>query len=101
VCGLQLWAMFTVPVPFIADFFIQKCLIFPAQKAVGVLYYSSNCVVREVTTIEGKAKQECHNAVRMIEKRYKLRGKVVVLAASACKLATYSSCEFEKYKQHP
>lgn len=67
-----------------ADFSSGSCLIFPAQKSGGQIDLHVNAMVREVTTNEeGKA-----TGVSYINKddrkEYKLRGKVIVLAASAC-----------------
>ena len=70
-----------------ADFSSGSCLIFPAQKNGGQVKLFVNCMVREVTTnAEGKA-----TGVSYINKEdrreYKLKGKVVILAASACSTA--------------
>ncbi|WP_299683946.1 GMC family oxidoreductase [uncultured Dokdonia sp.] len=70
-----------------ADFSSGSCLIFPAQKSGGKVRLYTNCVVREVTTNEeGKA-----TGVSYISKNdrreYKLKARVVVLAASACSSA--------------
>jgi len=70
-----------------ADFSAGSCLIFPAQKAGGQIDLFVNSMVREVTTgTDGKA-----NGVIYINKEdrleYALKGKVVVLAASACSSA--------------
>lgn len=70
-----------------ADFSSGSCLIFPAQKSGGKVRLFVNCVVREVTTNgEGKA-----TGVSYISKdnrtEYKLKARVVILAASACSSA--------------
>jgi choline dehydrogenase-like flavoprotein len=70
-----------------ADFSSGSCLIFPAQKSGGKVRLFVNCVVREVTTnAEGKA-----TGVSYISKddrtEYKLKARVVILAASACSSA--------------
>ena len=70
-----------------ADFSSGSCLIFPAQKRGGQIKLFVNCMVREVTTDqEGRA-----TGVSYINKEdrqeYKLKGKLVVLAASACSTA--------------
>ncbi|MCA6074749.1 GMC family oxidoreductase [Fulvivirga sedimenti] len=70
-----------------ADFSSGTCLIFPAQKAGGQIDLYVNSMVREVLTDnEGKA-----TGVSYVNKEdrqeYALRGKVVVLAASACSSA--------------
>ena len=69
-----------------ADFSSGSCLIFPAMKGGQVDLYN-DCMVRTVTTdSEGKA-----TGVSYINKKdrreYKLKGKVVVLGASACSSA--------------
>jgi choline dehydrogenase-like flavoprotein len=70
-----------------ADFSSGTCLIFPAQKAGGQIDLFVNSMVREVLTDnEGRA-----TGVSYINKEdrreYVLRGKIVVLAASACSSA--------------
>ena len=70
-----------------ADFSSGSCLIFPAQKSGGQIDLYLNAMVREVTTNkEGKA-----TGVSYINKddrkEYQIKGKVVVLAASACSTA--------------
>lgn len=70
-----------------ADFSAGTCLIFPAQKNGGKIDLFVNAMAREVTTdANGRA-----NGVSYINKEdrqeYKLKGKVVVLAASACSSA--------------
>ncbi|MCJ7468502.1 MAG: GMC family oxidoreductase [Maribacter sp.] len=82
-----------------ADFSAGSCLIFPAQKSGGKVKIFVNSVVREVTTNEeGKA-----TGVSYISKddrmEYKLKAKVVVLAASACSSARILLNS--KSKQHP
>lgn len=82
-----------------ADFSSGSCLIFPAQKSGGKVRLYVNCVVREVTTnTEGKA-----TGVSYISKddrtEYKLKGRVVILAASACSSARILLNS--KSKQHP
>lgn len=69
-----------------ADFSSGSCLVFPAQKSGRVDLYT-DCMVRTVTTDdEGRA-----TGVSYINKEdmqeYKLKGKVVVLGASACSSA--------------
>ncbi len=70
-----------------ADFSAGTCLIFPTQKAGKSLKVFTNAMVREViTNDEGKA-----TGVSYINKddrrEYSIRGKIVVLAASACSTA--------------
>ena len=82
-----------------ADFSSGSCLIFPAQKSGGQIDMFVNAMVRTVTTnLEGKA-----TGVSYIDKtdktEYKLKGKVVVLAASACSSARILLNS--KTKQHP
>ena len=82
-----------------ADFSSGSCLIFPAQKSGGQIDLYVNSMVRTVTTNEeGKA-----TGVSFIDKEdnteYKLKGKVVVLAASACSSARILLNS--KSKQHP
>ena len=82
-----------------ADFSSGSCLIFPAQKSGGQIDMFLNAMVRTVTTnSEGKA-----NGVSYIDKtenkEYKLKGKVVVLAASACSSARILLNS--KSQQHP
>ena len=82
-----------------ADFSSGSCLIFPAQKSGGQIDIFVNAMVRTVTTnLEGKA-----TGVSYIDKtdktEYKLKGKVVVLAASACSSARILLNS--KSRQHP
>jgi choline dehydrogenase-like flavoprotein len=81
------------------DFSSGSCLIFPAQKSGGQIDLYVNSMVRTVTTDnEGKA-----TGVSFIDKEenkeYKIKGKVVVLAASACSSARILLNS--KSKQHP
>lgn len=70
-----------------ADFSSGSCLIFPAQKSGGKIKLFVNSVVREVTTNEeGKATGVSYIS-KDDRKEYKLKGKIVVLAASACSSA--------------
>ncbi|MEM1321318.1 MAG: GMC family oxidoreductase [Bacteroidota bacterium] len=82
-----------------ADFSSGSCLIFPAQKAGGQIDLFTNCMVSKVTVdAEGKA-----TGVAYINKEdrrlYELKGKVVVLAASAC--STARILLNSKSSQHP
>lgn len=82
-----------------ADFSSGSCLIFPAQKNGGQIDLFMNCMARSVVTNdEGKA-----TAVSYINKEdrqeYQIRGKVIVLAASAC--STARILMNSKSKQHP
>jgi choline dehydrogenase-like flavoprotein len=70
-----------------ADFSAGTCLIFPTQRSGHTLKVFTNAMVREVlTNDQGKA-----TGVSYINKddrkEYSIRGKVVVLAASACSTA--------------
>jgi choline dehydrogenase-like flavoprotein len=70
-----------------ADFSAGSCLIFPAQKAGGQIDLYTDSMVRSVVMDgDGRAK-----GVSYIDKKdrreYEIRGKVVVLAASACSTA--------------
>lgn len=70
-----------------ADFSSGSCLIFPAQKAGGKIDLFVNCLARAVETdTEGKA-----TAISYVNKEdrqeYQIRGRVIVLAASACSTA--------------
>jgi choline dehydrogenase-like flavoprotein len=82
-----------------ADFSAGTCLIFPAQKSGGKIDLFVNSMVREVLTDkEGKA-----TGVSYINKEdrqeYELKGKIVVLAASACSSARILLNS--KSSQHP
>jgi choline dehydrogenase-like flavoprotein len=82
-----------------ADFSSGTCLIFPAQKSGGKIDLFVNAMVREViTNEEGKA-----TGVSYINKddrkEYQLKGKIVILAASACGSARILMNS--KSKQHP
>ncbi|MFT6795787.1 MAG: choline dehydrogenase-like flavoprotein [Maribacter sp.] len=82
-----------------ADFSAGSCLIFPAQKSVGQVKLFVNSMVREVTTNEeGKATGVSYIS-KEDRKEYKLKAKVVVLAASACSSARILLNS--KSKQHP
>ncbi|MGB2758709.1 MULTISPECIES: GMC family oxidoreductase [Maribacter] len=82
-----------------ADFSAGSCLIFPAQKSGGQVKLFVNSMVREVlTNEEGKATGVSY-INKEDRKEYTLRGKVVVLAASACSSARILLNS--KSKQHP
>lgn len=82
-----------------ADFSSGTCLIFPAQKSGGKIDLFVNAMVREVTTNdEGKATGVSYIS-KDDRKEYKLKGKIVVLAASACGSARILMNS--KSKQHP
>ena len=70
-----------------ADFSAGSCLIFPAIDSGGQIDLLVNCMAREVVTDDsGKA-----TAVSYVSKddrrEYQVKGKVIVLAASACETA--------------
>ena len=70
-----------------ADFSAGTCLIFPAQKNGGQIDLFVNAMVREVlTNEEGKATGVSY-INKEDRKEYVLKGKIVVLAASACSTA--------------
>lgn len=82
-----------------ADFSAGSCLIFPAQKNGGQIDLYTDCMVRSVTTdSSGKA-----TGVSYINKKdrqeYQLKGRVVVLGASAC--STARILLNSKSNQHP
>ncbi|MEZ4971060.1 MAG: GMC family oxidoreductase [Flavobacteriaceae bacterium] len=82
-----------------ADFSAGSCLIFPAQKNGGQIDLFVNAMVREVTTNEeGKATGVLY-INKEDRKEYGLKGKIVVLAASAC--STARILLNSKSKQHP
>lgn len=82
-----------------ADFSSGSCLIFPAQKNGGQIDMYLNCMVRTVTTNdEGKATGVSY-INKEDRKEYQLKGKVVVLGASAC--STARILLNSKTKQHP
>lgn len=82
-----------------ADFSSGSCLIFPAQKSGGKVKIYVDSMVREVTTNEeGKATGVSY-INKIDRKEYKLKAKIVVLAASAC--STARILLNSKTKQHP
>lgn len=82
-----------------ADFSAGSCLIFPAQKSRGQVDLFVNCVVREVTTNEEGRATGVSYINKEDRKEYTLKGRVVVLAASACSSARILLNS--KSKQHP
>ena len=82
-----------------ADFSSGSCLIFPAQKNGGQIDLFVNAMVREITTNEeGKATGVSY-INKEDRKEYKLKAKVVILAASACSSARILLNSTSK--QHP
>ena len=82
-----------------ADFSSGSCLIFPAQKNGGQVELFVNCMVREVTTDEEGRATGVSYINKEDRKEYKIKGKVMVLAASACSSARILLNS--KSKQHP
>lgn len=82
-----------------ADFSSGTCLIFPAQKNGGQIDLFVNAMVREVTTDEEGRATGVSYINKEDRKEYKLKGKVVVLAASACSSARILLNS--KSRQHP
>ncbi|MEA1787419.1 GMC family oxidoreductase [Arenibacter sp. GZD96] len=82
-----------------ADFSAGSCLIFPAQKSGGKVKLFVNSMVREVTTNEEGRATGVSYINKEDRKEYKLKAKVVVLAASACSSARILLNS--KSKQHP
>ncbi len=67
-----------------ADFSAGSCLVFPAQKSKGQVDLYVNAMVRQVSTGKDGKATGVHFINKEDRKEYHLRGKVVVLAASAC-----------------
>src|SRR6056300_359461 len=82
-----------------ADFSAGSCLIFPAQKNGGQIDMYVNAMVREVLTDEEGRATGVSYINKEDRKEYSLKGKVVVLAASACSSARILLNS--KSKQHP
>ena len=70
-----------------ADFSSSSCLVFPAQKSRGQVDLYVDSVVREVTTDEEGRATGVSYVSKDDRREYALRGRVVVLAASACSSA--------------
>jgi choline dehydrogenase-like flavoprotein len=70
-----------------ADFSSGSCLIFPAQKSGGQVDLYVNSMVKEVT-VDNNGKATGVNFINKDDRReYSIKGRVVVLAASACSTA--------------
>ena len=70
-----------------ADFSSGSCLIFPAQKSGGQVDLYVNSMVKEVT-VDDNGKATGVNYINKDDRReYSIKGRVVVLAASACSTA--------------
>ncbi len=67
-----------------ADFSSGSCLIFPAQKSGGKIDLYVNAMAREVVTNDEGLATGVSFVSKDDRKEYQLKGKVVVLAASAC-----------------
>jgi len=82
-----------------ADFSAGSCLIFPAQKSGGQVDLYVNSMVKEVT-VDENGKATGVNYVSKDDKReYSIKGRVVILAASAC--STARILLNSKSSQHP
>lgn len=82
-----------------ADFSSGTCLIFPAQKNGGQVDLFVNCMVREVN-VDGEGKATGVSYINKEDrKEYKLKGRIVVLGASAC--STARILLNSKSPQHP
>ena len=82
-----------------ADFSAGSCLIFPAQKSGGQVDLYVNSMVKEVT-VDENGKATGVNYVSKEDKReYSIKGRVVILAASAC--STARILLNSKSSQHP
>ena len=70
-----------------ADFSSGSCLIFPAQKSGGQVDLYVNSMVKEVT-VDNNGKATGVNFINKDDRHeYSIKGRVVVLAASACSTA--------------
>ncbi len=70
-----------------ADFSSGSCLIFPAQKSGGQVELFVNSMVREVVTDDTGRATGVSYISKDDRKEYQLKGKIVILAASACSTA--------------
>jgi len=70
-----------------ADFSSGTCLIFPAQKSGGKIDLYVDSMVREVVTDANGRATGVSYINKKDRKEYKINGKVVILAASACSSA--------------
>jgi choline dehydrogenase-like flavoprotein len=70
-----------------ADFSSGSCLIFPAQKSGGQVDLYVNCMARSVETNEENVATAVSYINKEDHREYQLRGRVIVLAASACSTA--------------
>jgi choline dehydrogenase-like flavoprotein len=81
-----------------ADFSSGSCLVFPAQKSGQVDLYT-DCMVRTVTTDDNGLATGVSYINKEDRKEYQLKGRVVLLGASACSSARILLNS--KSKQHP
>ena len=82
-----------------ADFSAGSCLIFPAQKSGGQVDLYVNSMVK-VVTVDENGKATGVNYISKDDKReYSIKGRVVILAASAC--STARILLNSKSSQHP
>lgn len=81
-----------------ADFSAGSCLIFPAQKSGQVDLYT-NCMVKNVTTNDEGLATGVSYINKEDMKEYEMKGRAVVLGASACSSARILLNS--KSKQHP
>ncbi len=82
-----------------ADFSAGSCLIFPAQNSGGQIDLYTNCMVKNVTTDDEGLATGVSYINKEDRQEYQLRGKTVVLGASACSSARILLNS--KSKQHP
>jgi len=82
-----------------ADFSAGSCLIFPAQKNGGQIDLYNNCMVKNVTTDENGRATGVSYINKEDRQEYQLRGRTVVLGASAC--STARILLNSKSRQHP
>lgn len=82
-----------------ADFSAGSCLIFPAQKNGGQIDLYNNCMVRTVTTNDEGLATGVSYINKEDRQEYELKGRTVVLGASAC--STARILLNSKSKQHP
>lgn len=70
-----------------ADFSAGSCLVFPAQKNGGQIQLYTDSMVREVVTDDSGKATGVIFINKNDRKEYELKGKLIVLAASACSTA--------------
>ena len=82
-----------------ADFSSGSCLIFPAQRSGKQIDLYVNSMAREVITDEEGLAKGVSYVSKEDKKEYQIKGRVVILAASACESARLLLNS--KSKQHP